>query len=176
MGDKIEIIKKCSRHINTRAMREVFSYIQEHGIKGLKGYVVNRVMTAGRPYELWFDDHKVSEMELKRQREEKFSYEPKISIIVPVYRTPINYLEDMINSVISQTYQNWELCIADGSEGNQQIIDRMNQYCLADHRIQYTILKKNEGMMICWLQMLCTKWLENFKKKRGMYCIQMRIC
>ena len=63
MGDKIEIIKKCSRHINTRAMREVFSYIQEHGIKGLKGYVVNRVMTAGRPYELWFDDHKVSEME-----------------------------------------------------------------------------------------------------------------
>ena len=146
MGDKIEIIKKCSRHINTRAMHEVFSYIQEHGIKGLKGYVVNRVMTAGRPYELWFDDHKASEMELKRQREEKFSYEPKISIIVPVYRTPIDYLEDMINSVISQTYQNWELCIADGSEGNQQIIDRMNQYCLADHRIQYTILKKNEGI------------------------------
>ena len=40
----------------------------------------------------------------------------KSGIIVPTYNTPIKFLREMINSVIEQSYSNWELCIADGSE------------------------------------------------------------
>ena len=54
--------------------------------------------------------------EAKRQREEKFPRMPKISILVPLYNTPENFLREMIESVTSQTYENWELCLADGSD------------------------------------------------------------
>ena len=41
---------------------------------------------------------------------------PLISILVPLYNTPEKYLRDMIESVINQTYENWQLCLADGSD------------------------------------------------------------
>ena len=39
------------------------------------------------------------------------------SIIVPLYNTPLHFLDEMIVSVINQKYSNWELCLADGSDG-----------------------------------------------------------
>ena len=42
----------------------------------------------------------------------------KISIVVPVYNTPVSYLVPMIESVKKQTYKNWELCLADASDEN----------------------------------------------------------
>ena len=54
--------------------------------------------------------------EAKRQREEKFERMVKFSILVPLWNTPINFLDEMIKSVIEQTYANWELCLADGWE------------------------------------------------------------
>ena len=55
--------------------------------------------------------------ELEKQKKYEFAYNPKISIIVPTYETPEMFLREMIDSVVNQTYGNWELCIADGSEG-----------------------------------------------------------
>ncbi|MFR4063559.1 MAG: glycosyltransferase [Mediterraneibacter faecis] len=51
----------------------------------------------------------------KEQRTEsgKFSYRPKISIVIPLYNTPIPYLRKIIDSVVEQTYDNWQLCLAD---------------------------------------------------------------
>ena len=52
----------------------------------------------------------------KEQRETKFDRMVKISILVPLYNTPMKFLTEMIDSVKNQTYQNWELCLADGSD------------------------------------------------------------
>ena len=38
---------------------------------------------------------------------------PKISIVVPLYNTPLNFLEELLDSVVNQTYRNWELCCVD---------------------------------------------------------------
>ena len=46
----------------------------------------------------------------------KFDRMVKISILVPLYNTPLQFLNEMIESVLNQTYQNWELCLADGSD------------------------------------------------------------
>ncbi|MDE6203949.1 MAG: glycosyltransferase family 2 protein, partial [Lachnospiraceae bacterium] len=54
--------------------------------------------------------------EADRQRAEKFPRMPKISILVPLYNTPQFFLREMIESVTAQTYENWELCLADGSD------------------------------------------------------------
>lgn len=70
------------------------------------------------------------------------------SIVVPLYNTPINYLKEMIQSVQEQTYSDWELCLADGSEG--KLAKSVEQYCREvakkDTRIKYRRLEKNQGI------------------------------
>ncbi len=57
----------------------------------------------------------------------------KFSIIVPVYNVE-NYLEECLNSIISQTYRNIEIiCIDDGATDNSGNI--LDKYALADNRI-----------------------------------------
>lgn len=56
-----------------------------------------------------------TEEELSRQWKENFQYAPLISIVVPLYKTPEKYLGQLVKSVQSQTYGNWELCLSDGS-------------------------------------------------------------
>lgn len=97
-------------------------------------------------YHQWFENHKVSIQELEKQKNTSFEYSPKISVIVPTYNTPIKFLREMINSVIEQSYSNWELCIADGSEGNKEVESELEKYAKKDKRIKYVILDKNYGI------------------------------
>ena len=62
-------------------------------------------------YEEWYRNHRPTKEELEQQRKEKFSYEPLISILVPVYRTPEEFLMQMIQSVRRQTYGNWSFAL-----------------------------------------------------------------
>ena len=94
----------------------------------------------------WFAIHKVTQEELDNQKKAKFDYEPKISIIVPTYNTPVKYLEEMIQSVIDQSYSNWQLCIADGSCGNAKLEKVLEEYHNKDSRIIYKLLDSNKGI------------------------------
>lgn len=90
-----------------------------------------------------------SEEEARRQREMKFDRMVKISILVPLYNTPEEFLREMIESVTSQTYENWELCLADGSDdahGNVAQIVKEYQEKDGKGRIVYQKLQKNEGI------------------------------
>jgi GT2 family glycosyltransferase len=81
------------------------------------------------------------------QTNTKFDKMVKISILVPLYNTPINFLNEMIESVINQTYQNWELCLADGSDREHDEVEkRCREYMDGDNRIVYKRLEKNEGI------------------------------
>lgn len=57
-----------------------------------------------------------SEETRKEQESAVFEKMPLISILVPLYNTPEKFLRDMIESVLAQTYGNWQLCLADGSD------------------------------------------------------------
>ena len=83
----------------------------------------------------------------QQQRETKFDRMVKISILVPLYNTPLNFLDEMIGSVLAQTYQNWELCLADGSDQNHNEVEaRCHEYLAKEKRIVYKRLEKNEGI------------------------------
>ena len=85
--------------------------------------------------------------ERERQEQAVFERMPKISILVPLWNTPQDFLQEMIGSVQKQTYANWELCLADGSDDAHAYV---GEYCrkLAekDPRIVYQKLAKNEGI------------------------------
>ncbi len=97
----------------------------------------------------------------ERRREEentKFNNPVKISILVPLYNTPEQFLKEMIDSVLGQTYSNWELCLADGSDDahdyvktivkSYQVKDKKNaeDKGINNARISYKKLEKNEGI------------------------------
>lgn len=90
------------------------------------------------------------EAEAKRQRETVFPRMPKISILVPLYNTPEEFLREMIESVTGQTYENWELCLADGSDEEHAyvagIVKEYQDRGEAGRRILYRKLHKNEGI------------------------------
>lgn len=93
--------------------------------------------------------------ERRRQEQETvFPHMVKFSILVPLYNTPQEFLTAMLDSVINQTYGNWELCLADGSDDAH---DYVGQVCLeyqkedkgrtgGKERIVYKKLEKNEGI------------------------------
>lgn len=85
--------------------------------------------------------------ERRAQEEAVFARMVKISILVPLWNTPQDFLEEMTGSVIRQTYANWELCLADGSDDAHGYV---GEYCQklagGDARIVYQKLEKNEGI------------------------------
>lgn len=79
---------------------------------------------------------------------EKLTYAPLISIITPLYNTKESYLKELIDSVRSQTYENWELCLADGSDAEHDYVGELCRKCEeTDGRFHYKKLDKNEGIV-----------------------------
>ena len=83
----------------------------------------------------------------RQERETVFARMVKISILVPLYNTPLNFLEEMIGSLTWQTYQNWELCLADGSDdAHKEVGEYCQKLAANDSRIKYQNLAKNDGI------------------------------
>lgn len=89
-----------------------------------------------------------SQETIAAQKNTKFAHSIKFSILVPLWNTPEDFLREMIESVLNQTYENWELCLADGSDGEHAYVGTICQEYVskAGGRIVYHKLPKNEGI------------------------------
>ena len=83
--------------------------------------------------------------ELKAQRAAHLQG-PKISIIVPLYNTPAKLFDEMLQSVVRQTYTNWELCIANASPEDTAMAEVLREYTGKDVRVKVEDLKENLGI------------------------------
>lgn len=142
----VGFVKQGIKKTNPRTVKKVLKYIRVNGIRGLRSYIVEGVNRKEKPYAEWYAEQLPSREELEEQRQKRFDKEPKISVIVPTYRTPEVFLREMIDSVVNQTYSNWELCIADGSEGDKVVEGILESYAKKDSRIKYRLLEKNLGI------------------------------
>jgi O-antigen biosynthesis protein len=61
---------------------------------------------------------------------------PLLSVMMPVYNPPLQYLEQAIESVLSQWYPNWELCIADDASTDSAVKEILREYAGNDKRIK----------------------------------------
>ena len=84
-----------------------------------------------------------SEGELAKQRQVSRDGEILFSILVPVYRTPERYFLEMIQSVLDQTYSNWELLLGDASpdESLRKLAENAG-----DNRVRYVKIAENKGI------------------------------
>ncbi len=89
----------------------------------------------------------LSEEERQRQEETLFPRTVMYSITVPLYNTPEAFLREMLDSVRGQTWKQWELCLADGSDPDHAYVGEIaREAAAADSRIHYCRLEKNGGI------------------------------
>ena len=139
--------KACFKQVNFMTLKRAMRYLKKHGVKQF----ARRLNQATLPpvstvdYQEWFFDQRVTPSEIKEQVKTEFAYNPKISIIVATFNTKDRYLKDMIDTVVKQTYSNWELCIADGSSSDcvKKYIEK--NYQLND-KLKYVQLDQNYGI------------------------------
>ena len=131
------------------SIRKTINYAKRNGIKSACYAALERLGDSKVPYVF----NAPSDNELIREREEVKSWKlgeknggkkmPFFSILVPCYNTPVTYFKEMVSSVLSQTYPDFELILADASKVPvlKQIADEYS-----DHRIRYVHLEKNSGI------------------------------
>lgn len=146
-------VKQISERLNKENVKKGFEYIRRNGVSRFWTLAKAKAFPAGKSYKEWYEEHCPTKEELMRQREVEFSVQPLISIVVPTYQTPIPFLKDMIDSVRKQSYEKWELCIADGSlngDGNDtkviRVREELNRYSMEDKRIKVVYLEENQGI------------------------------
>lgn len=136
-----QVTNRPKRKLNLYTIHKGLAYLWHHGLKATLRKIKGEEM-----YQEWLKKHALSEQDIKSQREHVFVKKPLISIVVPVYNTDLNMLEEMIQSVYEQTYANWQLCLANASKDNISICRKLTKWANKDKRIVIKNLNCNEGI------------------------------
>lgn len=113
--------------------------------KGFLSRLFGKESVAEGGYEAWLARHKVDKRTLRRQKHAAFAQKPLISIVIPLYCTPLPYLKELLESVRRQSYENWQLCLADGSP-DDKAKEFIEKHYVREKRIVYRKLEENGGI------------------------------
>ena len=127
-----------------RSYSKMYSIYREHGLSGLI-WQCKRKLGGGREGEVHYQYKLPSKKILEKQKNTCFVNEPTISVIIPVYDTPLLFLNAMLNSILNQTYSQWEACIVDCSPTDRQW-NVLTEYNKKDQRLKIKRLSKNMGI------------------------------
>ena len=127
------------RHLGRRG----FYYFRAYGalatIRKFGHFVGSRHVADLLGYGVWTRFYgRVSAQDRKdiKAHIERLQHHPLISLVMPVYNPPPQFLRRAIESVINQLYPNWELCIADDASPDRQIPAILAEYVVKDPRIR----------------------------------------
>lgn len=134
------------KKLNPYTIKKGFRYLKHYGPKEFWIRLHERFEPEEVPYGPWYEAYVPDESELEKQRKHRFTYEPLISVAVPAFRTPETFLIQMVESLLAQTYSNWELCIANGSPEDTVMKGVLEQYMKKDSRIRVSELTENKGI------------------------------
>lgn len=70
---------------------------------------------------------------------------PRVSVLMSVYDTPTEYLDASINSILNQSFADFEFIIIDDGSG-EAIRTRLQAHAERDHRIRLHCLTSNVGL------------------------------
>ena len=137
-----KLMGKMSPYMIQKGLR----YLKHYGVKEFWVRLHERFEPEEVPYGPWYEQYIPTREELEKQRKKKWNYGPKISIIVPAYKTPEAFLRQLMDSLLAQTYANWELCIANASPEDASMEYVLKEYAKKDSRILWKKLEENKGI------------------------------
>lgn len=129
---------------------QVKQYFRKNGLKRTVRHCMRKLKQRRRArgvnYSRWRRAHLPGREELEAQRKTSFLYQPLISIVVPLYRTPPEYLRALVDSVVNQTYRNWELCLSDGSGADSPLREYLEELQQREPRVKVTVSERPLGI------------------------------
>lgn len=156
MKDKLSRIKKTLKLIlskqnlslfriytvisSKRGRKKIYSFV----LKGVK-LILGIKSKENIAYEIWLKKNYPTSNQLEQFKKEidSLNFKPTISIILPVYNPPIDFLRKAIDSVINQVYSNWELCISDDYSPFDETRELIKEFAKKDSRIKFVFRSSN---------------------------------
>ncbi|MHB9161446.1 MAG: glycosyltransferase, partial [Nitrosotalea sp.] len=147
------LMLKCLHSIQNKGIRyttkAVFRFVLSKNLITIAGTATQIPPQLSRDlqYHLWQLGNKLDPLKILSIKEQidKFTFKPKISIVMPVFNTDPKWLQAAIESVLNQLYQNWELCIVDDCSTKPGTKETLSKYTF-DKRIKIKYLQKNLGI------------------------------
>lgn len=125
--------------LNKANLKRTLYYLKRNGLRNTFYAAKERLETAEENYSY----QELTKQELTAQREKSWDNPIVFSIIVPLYHTPWEYLKEMVESVLEQSYPYLELILADATEDNRLEL-LLKAY--EDKRLRYYKLSANQGI------------------------------
>lgn len=143
-------LRRITALIKRLAIGRTLVYLKKNGLRA----TVYRVLKGAGPMPVdkrklkkIAEDYYISAQRREQEENAQFPKDIKFSVLVPLYNTPDSFLKAMIESVQAQTYKNWELCLADGSDKEHSFVGEIcKKYADGDRRIKYEKLERNLGI------------------------------
>lgn len=125
-------------------MKRVVRYYQKNGLKAtLNRMKKQQVKQQEEDYPAFLAMHEQWDVEEIRLEIAAFSYQPKISILMPVYNVEEEWLTKCIQSVQGQFYENWELCMSDDASTDPNVKPLLEKFVAQDERIKVVFRQEN---------------------------------
>jgi GT2 family glycosyltransferase len=140
----IKKIIKALKILFTKGPKGVIEKIKEKQWQNYHNLSINQ------QYQIWLKKNYPTKKELERQKKEgkKFKYRPLISIITPVYNTEEKWLRLCLDSLLKQTYDNWEMCLINDASTKPHVFKILKEYQNKDKRFKIKNLLKNVGISL----------------------------
>ena len=139
------ILHFCGDSVTKTYTIDIEELRKQNKPKGFLSRLFGKESVAEGGYEAWLAGHKVDKRSLRRQKHAAFEQKPLISIVIPLYCTPLPYLKELLESVRRQSYENWQLCLADGSP-DDKAKEFIEKHYGREKRIVYRKLEENGGI------------------------------
>jgi GT2 family glycosyltransferase len=99
-------------------------------------------------YQEWLQRHRASASDLDQMRHEAraFALQPLISIVTPVFDTSVPWLEEAVESVLAQAYENWELLLIDDGSTASDLLNALPALAARDRRITLARVGEHKGI------------------------------
>lgn len=106
--------------------------------------VTKNILMQKRAYMCYMANEE--ELQVWKEECERFEKQPKLSILIPMYKTPLPFFKELMDCFQGQIYTNWELCLADGSGEDTESYEYVMELQKSDDRIKYKRLECNGGI------------------------------
>lgn len=135
--------------MNSSVLKKAIEHLKHYGLHDFIYKVLETIHDKKNNKYCW-DEVAPSDAELEFQKGVKFEYSPVVSILVPTYETKPMFLIQLLDSIIAQTYSEWELCLADASSTDavEKVVVRYKRALSEEQssRIKYMKLMENGGI------------------------------
>lgn len=120
--------------------RVLVKYIRSFFVVLKRGNGTSNLFINQKEYIKWFN------LQNKVDKYEKLKYRPLFSIIIPTYNVNRELLSECLDSIINQSYDNFEVCIADDCSSLKETRETLEEYRKKDKRIKVKYRERN-GMI-----------------------------